>query len=308
MNDHLSLSKKSKLLKKSGKFKSYLTPVLLILLSFTIVVIFKIYPILSAILTSFYEWDGFHAPNFIGLRNFVELFSKDNLFYQSLINTSIFTVLTTIGKVSLGLFLAILLNKKIKGLTFFRTIIFMPVVLSMTVTGLLWNFIFSPDVGMVNAFLRMLNLDFLIRDWVADPKTALISVSLVDIWKWTGFHMVIYLAGLETINPILYEASMIDGANAFNRFTKITIPLLSRFTFINLILCIMGGFSTFDLIYVMTKGGGPLHTTEVILTYMYKRAFRSLDVGYANAIIVILLLVVVLVTVLQFGFFKERTK
>jgi raffinose/stachyose/melibiose transport system permease protein len=290
---------------KSKQIRSYLTPIILVSLSLIVVLIFKIYPTILAIQKSFFDWNGFSQPIFLGLRNFIDLLKNDKEFYQTLLNTTIFTVISTTGKISISLLLAVLLNEKIKGSIFFRTIIFIPVVMSMAATGLLWNFIYNPDIGILDSLLRILHLDFLIKNWLDDPRVALFSVSVVEIWKWSGFHMVIYLAGLGTIDPSLYEASMIDGAGVLSRFKNITLPLLKPYTFVNLLLCITGGFGVFDLIYVITKGGGMFHTTESILTYMYKVAFKNLKVGYADAIILILFLIVVLASALLFRFQRE---
>lgn len=277
---------------------------ILIFGTIVIFLLFKIYPMISASIISFFKWDGFTQMRFIGFSNFKEAFS-DKIFWKSLLNTGIFTILSTAGKMGLGLILAIMLNAKVKGLTFFRTILFMPVVMSMSAAGLLWTWIYDPNLGLLSSFLTHLHLNFLVTDWLGNPRIALYSVIVIEIWKWAGFHMIIYLAGLQTINEELYEAAVLDGANTLGKLFKITVPLLTPYTTINLIMCTMGGLGVFDVIYVVTQGG-PFQSTEVIMTYAYKQAFASGRIGYATSMILLLMVVIIIVSLIQFRMRKVR--
>lgn len=289
-------------MKKS--IKQQLLAFILIFGTLVIFLLFKIYPMISASIISFFKWDGFTQMKFIGFSNFKEALS-DKIFWKSLLNTAIFTVTSTACKMGIGLLLAIMLNAKIKGLTFFRTVLFMPVVMSMTAAGLLWTWIYDPNFGLLSSLLTHLHLNFLIMDWMGNPRIALLSVVLIEVWKWTGFHMIIYLAGLQTINEELYEAAVLDGANTFGKLFKITVPMLTPYTTINLIMCTMGGLGIFDVIYVVTQGG-PFQSTEVVMTYAYKQAFASGRVGYAISMILLLMIVITIVSFIQFRLRKVQ--
>ena len=248
-----------------------------------LLIIFVAVPVGLGFYLSFHRWDGFNDPVFIGVNNYIKLFQRDKIFAKAISNTIIFAISVVSIKNILGLVLGLLVNQKIRGIIFFRTALFLPVTLSFVVIGLLWSWIFNPSFGLLNAGLELVGLDGLIRPWLSDTSTALGAIITVDIWKWTGFHMVLYLAGLQAIPRDLYEVAIIDGASAWQRLIRITLPLLAPVTFINVLLSLSGAFvRNFDLVYVMTDGG-PNNATEVVLTHIVTQAFKFGKLGYASA-------------------------
>jgi ABC-type sugar transport system permease subunit len=257
-----------------------------------LLVVFKIYPLLATIPVSLFDSRGFGtAVTFIGLNNYGDLLS-DEMFQRALQNTVLFLIVTTIGVNALGLLFALLVNTpKLKGRAFFQTVLFLPVVISTTATAVLWSFLLDPNIGLIPPIIKLLRLDFLLPGgFYGDPLSAMLTVSIVSIWQSVGFFMIVYLAGLHSIDSELYDAAKVDGAGSMALLTKITLPLLRPFVAVSLTLCIIGGFTVFDLIYIMT-GGGPVHSTETLMTYMYFVAFKQFQEGYASALIVFILVV-----------------
>jgi raffinose/stachyose/melibiose transport system permease protein len=260
--------------------------------------LFVIYPLLRGIFVSFHRWDGLGDMEWIGLKNY-GFVMKDKVFWQAMRNTFTFAIVVTVVKNIFGLLLAVILNSGIRLKTFFRTVSFAPVTLSFVVIGILWSWIFNPTFGLLNTLLKGLGLDFLIFGWLSDPKIALGSVMWVDIWKWSGFHMVLFLAGLQGIPDMLYEAAAIDGASRWQQFWYVTVPSLKNVTYVSVLMSLTGAFvSNYDVVYVMT-GGGPFHSTEVALTWIVSTAFRFASVGKANAMSIILLLFVAVFGLMQ---------
>ena len=263
----------------------WLAPSLLLLGAFTYL------PIFLEFLLSFFAADGFAPPQWIGVGNYLDTF-HDGDFWAALLNNGWFALWTVSGKVSLALLIATLLNQKLRARAFLRSVFFLPVVLSFVAVGIIWTLIYNYDYGIVNTTLSSLGLGWLRHDWLGAPETAFGAVVLVDLWKWTGFHVVIYLAGLQSIPPDLHEAAALDGANVWQRFWKITVPLLKPFTAINLLLASLGSLSVFDLVYVMTQGG-PVKATDVVMIEVYNQAFQFNRLGYAAAMSAIMLALIV---------------
>jgi len=208
----------------------------------------------------------------------------------------------------LGLFLAVLLNRKMRGRTFFRAAAFMPVTMAFVVIGVLWSWIYNPTFGLLNNILKSLGLESLIMGWLSDPKIALWSIVTVDVWKWTGFHMVLFLAGLQNIPLELYEAATIDGASRVQSFLKITLPLLAQVTAVSVLMSLMGAFvSNYDVVYVMT-GGGPYHSTEVAMTWIVQTGFRFSALGKASAMSFIVFAFIFVVGVIQLATMTRNKK
>ncbi len=288
------------LMKKINHLLDKLFPYLMCLPAILLFTAFVIIPFFTGLWTSLHKWDGFGEMEWIGLNNY-RFILADNVFWQSMKNTFVYAISVTVVKNILALFLAFILVKKIPFNTIFRTGIYMPVTMSYIVIGLLWVWIYNPTFGLLNALLTKLGLESMIVGWLSDPKYALFSVIWVDIWKWTGYHMVLYIAGLQAIPKDLYEAAEIDGANALQRFFYITIPQLNSTIVVNVLMSITGGFvSNYDIVSIMT-GGGPFHNTEVSLTYIMKIAFKYSNMGKASAMSAILFL-----TVFIFGFLQLR--
>jgi raffinose/stachyose/melibiose transport system permease protein len=244
--------------------------------------LFFLWPFVSGFWLSFQRWDGFSDPRFIGVGNYLRLM-KDGVFLLALKNSFIFVIVSILAKNILGLALALLLNRVTFMRGFIRASVFVPVTISFVAAGLLWAWIYNPVFGLLNAGLEFVGLASWKRSWLGDANVALYAVIVVDVWKWLGFHAVIYLAGLQTIPSELYEAARIDGANARRRLWHITLPLMVPVIFINTILSLSGAFvRNFDIVHVLTQGG-PNHATEVVITAMVKAAFTNSQMGYAAA-------------------------
>lgn len=272
-------------------------PYLWVLPAVLIYAIFKLTPMVAGLYLALLQWDGIEPAKFVGLQNFQRML-EDEVIGLALLNNVKYALGTVIGKTVLSLFLALLLHQALRGRSFYRTALFLPVVMSFVVVGILWSWLYNGQFGLVNNLLQRLGLDFLILDWLGDPKVALWSLVIVDIWKWYGFHMVIFLAGLQTIPVELYEAARIDGANRWQQFLHITLPLLQPVMLVNVTLSLMGGFGVFDIPYVMTEGG-PANSTIVMALHIYIRGFKFYRFGYAAALSYVLLTLVTVLAAIQ---------
>ncbi|MFZ3150334.1 MAG: sugar ABC transporter permease [Anaerolineaceae bacterium] len=270
----------------------YLLPGLLVYLVFTF------YPILETVRTSFYQWDGFSSERiFIGLENYTTLFS-DQQFLNAFLHNLIFIVFYSIIPILLGLLLASILSRKpLPGFTFFRTVLFLPQVLSMVVVGVIWRWIFNPSFGPLNTILNAVGLGQLTRAWLGDFSLALPAVGSVGTWVEYGFCMILFLAGMQHIPEEYYEASSLDGANAFQQFIHITIPGLRSEIGVALVTTIIAALRVFDLVYVTTRGG-PGNATLVTGFLIYRSAFLQNKIGYASALATVLMLVILAISLL----------
>lgn len=277
-------------------------PYLMIAPAILLFCIFVIYPFAQGFISSFHKWDGLSPMKWLGLRNY-ENIMQDSLFWGAMKNTFLYAILVTIVKNIFALLLALFLVKKVlPGRTLFRTAVYLPVTMSYVVIGVLWMWIFNPTFGLLNPLLEFLGLGGLIRGWLSDPEVAMYSVVWVDIWKWTGFHMVMYVAGLNGIPEDYYEAAAIDGASSWQRFWKITVPQLNSTIFTNLLMSVTGAFtSNYALVNVMT-GGGPNNATEVAATYIVKTGLKYVNLGKANAMTFVLF-----IFTLAFGMIQLKT-
>lgn len=224
---------------------------------------------------SFTDWSSYSSEiNFIGLDNYKIIFSPSENYTKYIGNTILFTVVTTVAKTALGLFFALILSHGIKAKNFHRGVMYMPSVLSILVIGLVFKAILNPTTGLLNSFLRAVGLDALAMKWLVDPKIAFWSVMGVDIWRGVGYIMTILIVGILAISSSYYEASDIDGANGWQRFRYITLPLLRQTLAVTLVLNVLYGLKVFDMVYALTNGG-PGHTTEV----MYTSVFNQFSLG-----------------------------
>jgi len=253
-------------------------------------VIFLLAPIVSSFSNSLFVWDGLgRRSEFVGLINFQRIFN-DRVFVGSITNTILSVLIGPIIQTSLALILAVLISNVRIGKTFYRAAFYMPVILPLVAASLVWFSIYNPTFGVLNEFIRLFNPSFE-HAWLGSTSTALMSVLTISIWRWTGFSIVIFIAGLQSISPEYYEAAKVDGAGAFTLLRKITIPLLSPAIIINFLLNIIGYLRLFDVIWVTTRGG-PAGATEVMSTYIYRQAFQYNNIGMASAASVILFLVI----------------
>jgi ABC-type sugar transport system permease subunit len=266
--------------------------------------IFMVYPFFRSIYFSLTSWNGVTAvKEWVGLANYRELIG-DRLFWLSLQHTIIWVIVGTIAPIVVGMLLAMLLWRRPKGFTLFRTIFFMPQVLSTVVIGIVWSWIYNPIFGILNEALDAVGLEDLSRGWLGDPDVALYAVLVAAIWATIGFVFVILLAGLQNVSKDLLEAATIDGANVWQRFWNVTVPQLAGVINVVIAFLLIGGFSVFDIVFVMT-GGGPANATDVLATFTYKEAFTQNNVGYASAIAVVIT-VISLIASVTFIRLRER--
>lgn len=265
--------------------------------------VFTLVPILFAFILAFSNWDGNNPITFAGLDNFVRAFHNDR-FLASLKNTIIYCIGTVPLTLIAALGLAVILNQKVKGRNFFRTVSFFPYVASLVAVAAVWNMLFSPQKsGPVNMILYHLGVAAKdLPKWAADPDWVMFTVILFSVWKNMGYYMVIYLAGLQGINAELYEAASLDGANTWQRFRYITWPQLQPTTFFVTIMLTINCFKVYDIVYMLAGGSnGVLNKSAIVLVYhIYEEAFRNWDLGYASAVAMVLFLLVLAVTLIQF--------
>ncbi|RKZ09169.1 sugar ABC transporter permease [Candidatus Fermentibacteria bacterium] len=302
------------------KIRTRLGPYFYILPALIIVLVFRTLPILSSFTASFTDYDigGFHG--FVGFANYARMLS-DARFWQSVLNTVFFVLGVVPAGLLIPLFLAMLLRRKLAGKSFYRTIYFLPVVTSAVAISVVWTWLYNPEAGPINQIITALGGEPLLwlreprgifemmlsplgihpKGILAGPSLALVSLMLVSVWKSTGYNTVLFLAGLENIDESYYEAARLDGAGAWGTFRHITWPLLSPTTYYVLIMSTIVSFKTFALVYVMTPppGGGPLGTTNVMVFYLFQKAFDRFDIGYASAISVFLFLILLSLTIAQ---------
>ena len=264
--------------------------------SFFILLVFLFVPLFFSLYLSFHQWNVISAEKpFAGLENFQTLL-HDRQFRNALKNTAVYSLHVPIS-MAVSLVVALMMNQKIRGVNFLRTLFFLPSVSSFVAIALVWQWMYHPQFGLANYLLRFFGVPPL--NWLRNPATALISIMLMSIWMGIGYQMVIFLAGLQGIPSELYEAARTDGANAWQRFWKITLPLLMPTTFFILVTSLIGSFQVFAFVYVMTEGG-PLHSTDVVVYHIYQNAWEYLKMGYASAMSWVLFLIVMSATWLQF--------
>ncbi len=254
---------------------------------------FTVIPLGVSVFVGFTRWNIVEPPQWIGLNNYVRMFTADPTFWQALKVTGLFVLISLPLKLVFGLGLALLLNLKMPGMNFFRTVFYIPAVISGVAVSLMWMWLLQPDTGVVNTLLYYAGIQG--PNWFWDPGWALPSVALMSIWK-VGGSAIIYLAGLQNIPAHLYEASEIDGANRWRRFWGITLPLLTPTLFFQLIIEMIDSFKVFTEAFVITQGG-PLKATYFYLLYFYEEAFQKFNMGYASALAVVLTIVILAATV-----------
>jgi multiple sugar transport system permease protein len=276
---------------------------LFILPSIVFFSLFVLFPFLYSFYLSLHRWNGgkMSDVSFAGLEQYGKALHSPE-FWSSLSNTAYYTFGSLILHLIFGLTFAVFLNQKFAGRTFLRAAYFAPVVMSTIVVGVIWRWIYSPETGLLNYFLSFVGIPPIA--WLGNPNWAMPSIILMSLWKWVGFHMVIYLAALQGIPKDLYESASIDGASNKQKFLYITFPMLSSTTWFLAITSVINSFQIFDQIYVMT-GGGPLDATNVVVYYIYKSAFLYYDMPYASAIAWLLFLVIFAVTMLQMKFARS---
>jgi multiple sugar transport system permease protein len=275
----------------------FLTPNLLGFLVFTMI------PIGVGIGMGFFRWDGANEPVFIDIRNFVRMFT-DSRFQNALRVTFLYTALTVPATIVLSLFVATLLTTNIRLLALFRSIFFFPYIASIVAVAIVWQFLYHADMGPINETLRSIGIANPPR-WTSSKDTAIYAVAIMNVWRSVGYYMVLYIAGIVGIPTVFYEAAAVDGANIWQKFWRITLPMLSPTTFFIVIISIINSFQSFTPIYVMT-GGGPGTATQVLVFRIYEEAFVLSNFGYASAMAVVLFLIVLSFTIFQFRWQEKQ--
>lgn len=286
--------------RKHGTGYLFLLPALLVYAAF------MLYPFVQSIHFSLTSWNGL-SPNkpFIGLRNYTQMLS-DPLVWSSLQHNLVWVVIGTVVPIAVGLFLAVLVSTTRRGYTLFRTAYFLPHVLSPVIIGITWGWIYNPLFGVLNVMLGKVGLASLQRGWLGEPSLALHAVLAAAIWATIGFVFVILLAGLQNVSVDLLEAAEIDGASAWQKFWNVTVPQMANVLTVVTTLLLIGGFSVFDLVFIMT-GGGPANSTELIATYAYKQAFTQNNIGYGAALTTVMTLIALVASII-FIRVRERTE
>ena len=259
--------------------------------------IFIIIPIFFSFGLSFAKWDLLNPIQFVGLDNYKEIFTEP-LFGKILLNTVVFALATSFFGVIIPLILAAIMNCKIRGADFFKTAYFLPFITPMIVIGIVWEWIFDPNIGLLNKVLQVH------INWLYDPHWAMPALIIVSVWKLIGYNMIIFLSGFSGISNSMFEAAKIDGANPVETFFYVTIPLLSPTIFFVVIITAVSSFQVFDLIYLMTQGG-PLDSTNVLVYAIYKNAFEYFNAGKASAIAYVLFVIILVLTLLQWNMRKK---
>ncbi len=265
-----------KMLGKKSHIAVFVLPALIIF------VVFSIIPLITSGIYSLFQYDGIGTMEFIGLQNYIRMFTEDSYFPKSVLNSLILVSASLFIQLPISLGLAMLLAKGVKGEKYFRTIYFLPVVISSMVIGQLWIKIFHSEYGLLNTLISTVTGQVFDFSWLSNPDTAFMATVVPAVWQYIGYHMLIFYAGIKSISPDYYEAAMIDGASKWQTNIKITIPLLAPVIKTCSIFAITGSLRAFDLIYVMT-GGGPNHASDVPATLMYNNLFRRGLYGYGSA-------------------------
>lgn len=265
---------------------------------------FILYPLTDTVRLSFFEWNGFSEATYIGLENYKNMFT-DSVFYTSLKNYLIFAVIVISIQMLLGFSLAYLMRRNTRAFKVYRTIIFIPIVLTSVVIYYTFNQILAFDNGALNHLLRSIGLDIFAAQWTGDPNLAIFTIIGVTIWSGTGFSMAIYSSSLTTLPKDFIEAAHIDGANKFQVVTKIVWPMLRDTHYSLTIIGAISALKIFDIVFLLT-GGGPFHSSEVLSTYMYFKVFRENEDGLGAAISTVIIIIALSITMLQLRLSKKE--
>ncbi|HOH97411.1 MAG TPA: sugar ABC transporter permease [Candidatus Cloacimonadota bacterium] len=300
------------------KTKWKISPYLYILPALLLLVAFRLVPIVMSFIISFFDWSLQGTGKFIGMANYGTMI-KDPVFWQSMGNTFWLVIIQVPASIVFSLLFAVLLNQIKMFKSLFRIVYFMPFVTSLVAVSIVWKLIFNEQTGLANTFLgyvgispqawlsesrgifylMFLDIGIELPKFLHGPSQALFAIIIMTVWKGLGYNTIIYLAGLQNISKVYYEAAEIDGASKFKQFWKITVPLISPTTFYVLIMTTIVSFQTFAQIYLMTDKGGPLNTTKLIVYYIYEKGFDVLEMGYASAVALALFLLILGLTILQ---------
>ncbi|MCB2177105.1 MAG: sugar ABC transporter permease [Actinomycetales bacterium] len=273
------------------KWMGFLLPAL------AVYAVFLIYPIVQSGVLSFSSWAGPGRPKTsVGFGNYAELL-QDPIFWLSLRNTGALLLVSVFLQLPVGLGLALIVTSARRAKRFWRAVYFLPTLMSTVAVAILWRFVYSPEYGIINGFLRWVGLDSWTQGWLGQTGTALWAVIAANLWQWAPFYMIIYIAAILGIDREIYEAAEMDGASPFQQFRFITLPLLVPVLITTSILSLAGSIKAFDLVYIMTLGG-PSNSTELLATYMFRQGFRNYRLGYASAVAMVMFAITFVITVI----------
>ncbi len=291
------------------KRRSSLTYLAFCLPGLVVYVAFWVLPGVSNVLISMTDWSATRAistSHFVGLANWVQLVS-DPLFWNALRNNAVYGVITVTAITTIALLNAVLIERGIGGgRSVYRAILFIPLILPWVVVSLLWKWLYDPAFGMVNVLLKSMGVGFLALNWLGDPRIALYAIIAVVVWKAIGFHMIIFVAGLQGVPRELEEAAQIDGAGAFATFMRVTLPILRPIVGIVMTVILIDAFRVFDVVFIMTEGGPGHYSTDVLSTYIYRAAFNFLQQSYGSTLSMALFVIVALLSLVSFSFSQRR--
>jgi raffinose/stachyose/melibiose transport system permease protein len=278
---------------KSGRGQGFM----LLAPALAVYCLFAVYPMVNVVVLSFLRWNGLTTTSqFVGLDNYVQVFTQDPVFWTAARNTVLWTAMSVIFPPAIGFLLALALNQNIPGRAPLRALFYMPVIIAPIAVATMWRWMYDPFFGLFNAVLTELGLDGLIQDWLGDRNVALYSMFVASVWQTVGFSLVLFLAGLQSVSPTLIEASRVDGASRFQIFRYVTLPALRPSITIVLILSIINSLKAFDIVYGMTQGG-PAQSTQMLALWAFTQAMQLGDFGRGAAISVVLLLVTTAIVV-----------
>jgi multiple sugar transport system permease protein len=292
-----SIKKSTKKKKGSSLFKKEQRMALLFIAAPILqFIVFALGPMIFSLVTSFTDWTGIGSLHFVGLKNYIDMV-RDIDFWKSLYNTIFYFIGIPLGMI-IALLLAMALNRKIPGVKLFRTIYYIPVVSSTVAVSILWSWVYNSDYGLINNFLSIFGIKG--PAWLSNPSTVKPALILMMMWQGLGQSIILYLAGLQNIPDVYYEAASIDGANAFSKFRHITVPLITPVSFFILITSLIGGFQVYTQINIMTPTGGTNYSSASIVFYLFNKAFKDYQMGYASAVAWALGVLIFIVTLIQF--------
>ncbi|WP_245579695.1 carbohydrate ABC transporter permease [Alteribacter aurantiacus] len=299
--------------KKKGKYKKHLVH-LFLLPAVLLYGVFQLFPLITAALNSFYSWNGFTRDSFVGVDNFITLFTQDpyrQFFFNAFQHNWIYFFVTVLTQLVIAFILAVIIYGSVKGKAFFKAAFFLPKLLSVIVIGFLFSLILNPTRGALNTLLETIGLGMLARPWLGSTDTALYSIIFVDSWASIGFTMLIFLAGLQAIDSEVFEAARIDGANRFVLTTRIMLPLMLPSVMVMSVLTFISSFEAFEYVFAMQgSSGGPYYSTDVLAVFFYRLAFGTVDggqaVGVGSALAVVLFFIIAVATSIILLYFKRK--
>ncbi len=284
--------------------RNFITGLLFLSPTLVIFSMFILFPVFFSFYLSFHKWNMFSSSHaFVGLANYQRLLT-DPEFWMVLKQTAMYTLGTVPLNMIIALFLAIALNKQIKGKRFLRTAFFTPVIISPVAAALIWRWIYDPNFGLLNYATGIFGIPPV--NWLNDSRAAMIALILMGVWKTLGVNMILFSAGLQGIPDTYYEAAEIDGAGRWSKFWNITVPMLTPTTFFIMIMSMISSFQVFDIVYVLTSGG-PMGSTKVMVFYIYEYAFKFFEMGYASAVAYLFFAMLAVLTLLQVKYMRSRS-